>query len=174
MQTSYHIPNYSDIVFNNPTAGKISSNEAVNEIQEYIHTKQEANYQLTVGTDSQPGKESCSFAVVIAIRRIGQGGRFFWHRFVVNQSYPTLRKRIYDEVNVSLHLAKWICNNYNFKLPNVQFEIHVDIGHNGPTSTMVNEITGLIHGQAKKHGNDYKPKTKKSSYCASNIADQYV
>ena len=48
------------------------------------------------------------------------------------------------------------------------FEIHLDIGQNGPTKDMIQEIVGMITG------NGFKARIKPESYAANKVADRYV
>jgi len=47
-------------------------------------------------------------------------------------------------------------------------QIHVDIGHNGETRVMINEVVGMIRGSG------YEVKIKPYSYGASKVADKYT
>lgn len=58
-----------------------------------------------------------------------------------------------------------------FKLNGISrydIQIHVDIGHNGETRTMINEVTGMIRGSG------YDIKIKPDSFGASKVADKYT
>jgi len=50
----------------------------------------------------------------------------------------------------------------------INLEIHVDIGPNGETRSMINEIVGMIRA------NGFKVATKPSSWGASHVADRHV
>ncbi len=52
--------------------------------------------------------------------------------------------------------------------PNYDFQIHIDVGQNGPTRDMIKEVVGMVRG------NGFKAKIKPESYAASSIADKYV
>ena len=47
-------------------------------------------------------------------------------------------------------------------------QIHVDIGHNGETRDMINEVVGMVRGSG------YEVKIKPDSYGASKVADRYT
>jgi len=81
-----------------------------------------------------------------------------------------MRERIYNEVLFSLSIAQELvkrlkswANKFDFSL-----EIHVDIGLNGPTKAMVQEVINLVKG------NGFKVKTKPESFGASNVADRLI
>jgi predicted RNase H-related nuclease YkuK (DUF458 family) len=81
----------------------------------------------------------------------------------------TLRERIIKEVLISLDIAKDVLAELKrFPLPEFDFEIHIDVGENGPTKAMIQEVVGMVRA------NNFEPKTKPESYAASNIADRHV
>jgi len=113
----------------------------------------------------------------VVIHRVGNGGRYFWRRFQLGK-FHTLRDRIIKEVLISLELGKQILTALKalsdeaaaggLPLPEWDFEIHVDIGENGPTKPMIQEVVGMIRAS------NFEAKTKPESYAASNVADRHV
>jgi len=55
-----------------------------------------------------------------------------------------------------------------FEMPKYDFEIHVDVGENGETRSMIQELVGAIRA------NNFEVKTKPESYAASKVADRHV
>ena len=53
-------------------------------------------------------------------------------------------------------------------MPKFDLEIHVDVGTNGETRTMIQELVGIIRA------NHFEAKTKPESYAASKVADRHV
>ena len=51
---------------------------------------------------------------------------------------------------------------------NYDFEIHADIGENGETKAMIQEVVGMIRAH------NFEAKTKPESYAASKVADRYT
>jgi len=51
---------------------------------------------------------------------------------------------------------------------NWDFEIHVDVGSNGATRPMIQELVSMIRA------NNFEAKTKPESYAASKVADRHV
>jgi len=51
---------------------------------------------------------------------------------------------------------------------NYDFQIHIDVGQNGPTREMIKEVVGMVRG------NGFKAKIKPESYAASSIADKHT
>ena len=102
------------------------------------------------------------------MHRVGNGGRYFWRRLDLQKFY-TLRDRIINEVLLSLEVAKEVLSE--LKLANVKnydFEIHADIGENGATKAMLQEVVGMIRAH------NFEAKTKPDSYAASSVADRHV
>lgn len=142
------------------------------EISDFISQDSQRKYRLIVGTDSNGGKEA-DFVTAIIVYRVGRGGRYFWKKTNGGRIYHTLRDRIYQEVTLSLKTAQDILGQLGISLkkadePNYDFQIHIDVGQNGPTRDMIKEVVGMVRG------NGFKAKIKPESYAASSIADKYV
>ena len=74
-----------------------------------------------------------------------------------------------QEVLISLDIAKEVLSELKkFPLPEFDFEIHADIGENGPTKAVIQEIVGMIRAH------NFEVKTKPDSYAATNVADRHV
>lgn len=163
----------TDLTFNNPTCGALRGHELVDELAGYVRDNPQRSYRLTVGTDSRHVDQRASIVSVIAVRRMGNGGRFFWRRFYREQ-FPSLRRRIYVEATQSLRLASQLNDVLDNSLKELteavdfNLEIHVDIGRSGPTGDMMNEIVGMIRGSG------YAVRTKPEAYCAAVLADRYA
>ena len=52
--------------------------------------------------------------------------------------------------------------------PEWDFEVHADVGENGPTKAMIQEIVGMIRAH------DFEAITKPDSCAASNVADRHI
>jgi len=163
-------------IFHSPTKGKMSLTRVVREISEYIGSGDSDKYELIVGTDSE-GRPEADFVTAIIIYHIGHGGRYFWKRTNGGKIYHTLRGRIYQEVSLSLETAQNMLAKLKSSLKvnadgqdnsGLNFQIHIDVGRNGPTREMIKEVVGMVRG------NGFKAKIKPESFGASNIADRYV
>lgn len=81
----------------------------------------------------------------------------------------TLRQRIVREVLISLDVAKGVLGELKkFELPKFDFEIHIDVGENGPTRQLISDVVSLVRA------NNFEAKTKPESYAATNVADRHV
>lgn len=130
----------------------------------------QCNYEVVVGTDSHApsGDREIDFVTAIVIHRIGKGGRYFWKRDNINGIF-TLRDKIYKEATLSFDLAKRLMEELEEQtFLDYNLEIHVDVGQNGQTKEMIDEVVGMIVGSG------FKVRTKPNSYGASTVADKHA
>jgi predicted RNase H-related nuclease YkuK (DUF458 family) len=148
---------------------RLTAPEVVKEIVSFMKAEPARRYKVTIGTDSEVGSDKyADFVTAIVVHRVGNGGRYFWRRFELGK-FHTLRDRMIREALVSLDVAKEVLSELkNSPLPEFDFEIHADIGPNGPTNAVIPEIVGMIRA------NNFEVKTKPESYAASNVADRHV
>ena len=154
--------------FYSPCGRSYTYSQLLKEIIYYIKSFPNFKYKIIIGTDSM-NRETTDFVSAIIIYRLYHGGRFFWRRVNYNYKIKDLRRRIYEEVMLSLKLAQEILDNLS-KEQDIQFdfEIHVDIGSNGPTKEMLQEIIGMIRGSG------LEVKIKPEAFGASKVADRYT
>ncbi len=166
-----------EMVFNTSYGLKINPNETVREILNFIEAKPNAHYKVIIGSDSlHLADNGADFVTAIVVHRVGNGGRYFWRRLDLGKFY-NLHDRIIQEVMLSIDTAKTLLADLEkatkeheamgMKL-NWDFEIHVDVGENGPTKNLIQEVVGMVRA------NNFEAKTKPDSYAASKVADRYV
>jgi len=128
-----------------------------------------ARYRIIIGSDSQKTKKgSYDFVVALAIHRVGSGGVYFWRREVVDQKM-SLKERMYREAIMSLTSAEELSSLFRDNgISKYDVEIHVDIGTNGETKDLINEISGMVRS------NGYEVKIKPDSFGASKVADRHT
>lgn len=159
-------------IFWSPTKGEMNLSEIGREISNFIDEDPEKAYQVVVGTDSSATTDP-HFISVIIVHRVGRGGRYFWKKIKNGKKYYTLRDRIYNEVILSVEAAKDILGELQMLLEagyhmNYDFQIHIDVGENGPTKQMIKEVVGMVQG------NGFTAKIKPESFAASTVADKHV
>ena len=157
------------LLFNSSYGLKLTINQIVQEIVSFMELDLKRRYKITIGTDSQRlANAEADFVTAIVVHRVGNGGRYFWRRFELGK-FHTLRDRIIQEVMMSLEIAQDVLAELK-KMSEVDFdfEIHADIGENGETKAMIQEVVGMIRAY------NFEPKTKPGSYAASNVADRHV
>ncbi|MGC9046931.1 MAG: ribonuclease H-like YkuK family protein [Minisyncoccia bacterium] len=158
-----------DETFNTVSGLKLTISDVVKEINKFINSDINRKYNIIVGTDSGLEEDKqADFVTAIVIHRVGNGGKYFWRRIKIGKFY-TLRDRIVEEVMLSLDAAqKLLLALKQEKIPfNWTFEIHVDVGANGDTRNLIQEVVGMVRA------NQFEIKTKPNSYAASKVADRY-
>lgn len=156
-------------LFNSSFGLRLTPDQAVQEVIRFMLADPKRRYKLIIGTDSvKYGEDLADFVTAIVIHRVGNGGRYFWRRVEFNKLF-TLRDRIIKEVVLSLEVAQEILKTFKIhQAPEFDFEIHVDVGENGDSSTMIQEVVGMIRAH------NFEAKTKPESYAATKIADRHV
>ena len=158
--------------FNNPTKGRLSLEETISEIADFILEEPKKVYKLIIGTDSN-GRGNPDFVAAVTIHRVGKGGRYYWTK-IHKENMPTIRQRIYEETMMSLNLATTMREKLESKLAELRpfnhedLEIHTDIGQNGETKEMIKEIVGMVRGSG------FLVRIKPEAYGASVVADKYT
>lgn len=155
------------LLFTSPSQGRLTIQQTVKEICNYIKGGPESRYTLVIGTDSHPAKIT-DFVTAIIIHRQGHGGCYFWRKIKKNKM-PTLRQRLYEETLLSIEIAQALIAELNPKfLARYNLEIHIDVGEKGASREMLKEVVGLVRG------NGFVAKTKPEAYGASTVADKYT
>ncbi len=124
--------------------------------------------KVYVGADSQLNRETCTFATVICLH----GGEkrtskyFFKKEKVSSGSNSVLRQRINQEVIRALSAFSMIIDD----IPNVDIEIHVDIGSTDRSKTraFVDSITGWVRGLG------VPCKIKPHAWASASVADRHT
>lgn len=156
-------------MFHSPTYGSIDIDKLKKIVSDFMTADKKSRYEIIVGTDSQKiDKETFDFVSALIIHRVGFGGIYFWKRqFIKNKM--SLKERIYREATMSLQTAETFIEFLKTNgISRYNIQIHVDIGHNGETRVMINEVVGMIRSSG------YQIKIKPDSYGASKVADRYT
>ena len=156
-------------LFNSSGGVKLTVKEVATEIIAFMRAEPSRSYKVTIGTDSEIyEKTSADFVTAIVVHRIGNGGRYFWQRAEIHKLH-TMRDRIMQEVVVSIEIAKIVLEYLRqFEAPKFELEVHVDVGTNGTSSKMIQEVVGMVRA------NNLEAKTKPESYAASSVADRHI
>ncbi len=154
--------------FISPTKGALDFSDMVNHIIDYISSEKDKKYAVFIGTDSSV-KHHIEYVTAIAVHRVGYGGIFFYTRKHLIKTSITLRERIYQETLLSVEIAQKLLESLDYRqISNFQLTIHLDIGKNGPTKEIINEVMGIVKGYGFEA--TYKP----LSWAATSIADRYT
>ena len=161
-------------IFTRGNGQKVNYNQMIKIIADYIKKDLKAEYDITIGTDSQ--SHSLSKVVeVIAVHKVSDGGIFFYHS-EYRERFRALKEKIVEETSRSLENANGFLDNIELLLLdedvdieklNLNFHIHCDIGHNGKTRELIKEITNWVESLG------YDCLIKPESYTASGIANKF-
>lgn len=160
--------------FHNPSQGELLFARVLEEVLKFMSERPSARYKVMIGSDSN-GNRELDLVSVLAIHRVGNGGRYFWYRMQRNGIY-TLRQKIYAEVEASLELAALFLPALQQEIKKrvrredlpFDFEIHVDVGFNGETRDLVREVTGMVRGYG------YEVMVKPQAPAATSFADRHT
>jgi len=155
------------VIFHSPSRGKLSFEELFQDLIEYVKEQPEANYKIIIGTDSQEKSATC-FVTAIIVHRLGKGARYYYTR-EYEKVLRSFKQRIFYETSKSLGVASQVAeklaeNGY----ADLNVEIHLDVGKNGPTGELIREVVGMVTGSG------FDAKIKPDSYGASTVADKYT
>jgi predicted RNase H-related nuclease YkuK (DUF458 family) len=157
---------------------RVNYAEMVAIIANYIKQNPEADYEITVGTDSQ-NHDKTKMVEVIAVCRVGNGGIFFY-RVEFMDKIMDLRQKIYEETSRSLENAHGLLDeiylqivesdeDFDLEKLNIHFVVHCDIGRSRKSKTrvLVQEIMGWVEAEG------FECVIKPDSYTTSGIANKF-
>jgi predicted RNase H-related nuclease YkuK (DUF458 family) len=155
--------------FHSPTHGPLEFDQVLKKLVEYVELAPGMQYEFIIGTDSMPGaKAEAEFVSAIVVHKKNSGGIYFWSKRHEAHLH-TLRDRIFLEAMHSLKLAEQFLEKLrSMNISDYDFTIHVDVGPNGKTKQLVQEVVGMIKGSG------FNVKTKPESYGASSVADRHT
>jgi uncharacterized protein len=159
--------------FKGPKQNKSISFDALTlALVSFIAKESDEAYVIGVGTDSQVYGNRIVFVTAIYIHRVGKYAIYFYNRFFEKGSM-SLVERMYQEANLSLIVGQKLAGAFSsiiksLDMSKYHFEIHVDVGMNGDTRTVVREIVGWIEGCG------FMVKFKPDAACASAVADRHT
>lgn len=150
------------------TYGEVSFEEMYQIIRVCTAEDENVKYELAVGTDSQNysyTKVPITIGVHMIVDNVGRGG-FFFSDIKKVKKITNIKQKILFETNLSLEYAKRLQKRFNEDGCLCDIAIHVDAGFNGPTSHLIDEITGWV----KSCG--FPCLIKPNSYMASSVANR--
>lgn len=155
------------VYFISPTFGSILFQQVFEKIVEFVKEDTYRKYSLIVGSDSFPGEETV-FVTAIIIHRKGSGGRYFYRK-IKHKKIDSLKLRIFTEASLSLEVAEALKRKLSENgFSHLPVEIHLDIGKNGATRSLVKEVIKMIIGSG------YVAVTKPDSFGATKVADRHI
>ena len=170
MMLCVYYNSHMELLFTGSNGQQLNANRVVEEIRKFMNGDPNRCYKIIIGSDSEHLQDrTADFVTAIVVHRVGNGGRYFWRRVASATKYHTLRDRITNEVLLSLSIARELLEEVKrCSLPKFDFKIHVDVGENGATKAIIQELVGMIRA------NNFEVRTKPDSYAASKVADRHV
>lgn len=157
-----------DQMFHNPSIGEMTFDDVISTIVSEMVGGSKEQFELLIGTDSSTSNNNLDLVSAIVLHKIGRGGRYFWTRKRERRT-PSLRHQIWREAWLSFELAQHVIQGLESKsLLQFNLEIHVDIGENGPTKELIDEVVGMIIG------NGLAVRIKPHAFAASAVADKHT
>lgn len=155
--------------WHSPTFGPLTEMQALDRIQRFLAEAPDQPHHLYIGTDSKPNHEHPVYLVTaIVVHRPGYGGVYVWQRQLA-EPFPSLRTRIRAEARRSLATARRLMNTSLLRDPTCQsISVHLDIGHDGDTRVLIQEVVGVITAQGLPA--EIKPR----SFAASRVAHHHT
>ncbi len=156
-------------MYQSPTYGKVQLEELKSIVSRYMSKDKGGSYDVIVGTDSQKIKgNGYDFVSALIIHHVGFGGIYFWKREQIKKTI-SLKGRIYQEAIMSLETSENFVDLFRLNgIHKYNVQIHVDIGKNGETRELIQEVTGMIRGSG------YTVKIKPDAFGASKVADRHT
>ncbi len=152
--------------FISPSKGKMSFDEMMIDIMNYIKGLPHSSYKIIIGTDSMVKRETC-FVTAVIVHRLGKGGKYYYRK-QIEQKLRSLRQKIFYETSLSLEVGGMVArflSNYGYE--EMEVEIHIDVGKKGQTKDLIKEVVGMVTGSG------FNAKIKPDSFGASSVADKY-
>ena len=157
-----------DSTFHNPHLGEMTFDEVISTLVSEMTNHPQEQFELLIGTDSSTSPDYLELVTAIVLHKIGRGGRYFWTR-TREQRAPSLRFQIWREAWLSFELAQHVLRHLqSTSTLHVNLEIHVDIGKNGRTNELIDEVVCMIIG------NGLAVRIKPHAYAASAVADKHT
>ncbi|MEK8132872.1 ribonuclease H-like YkuK family protein [Paenibacillus filicis] len=155
-------------MFVSPSKGHVTLEAMVQDLHDYVRADPASAYKIVIGTDSHTTRRTTTLVTALIIHRIGRGARFFYRK---KSSRPLfdLRTRIYKETELSLELVDLLNRKgMDDLLAEWPLEIHIDIGQQGETKALIQEICGWVTSVG------YETRIKPESFGASSVADRFA
>lgn len=158
------------MIFVSPSEGKLDLEQAYQSIMSFVLDEPGMDYRLIVGTDSQVSESGICFVTAVVVYRQGKGGRYYYYR-EKEEIRQTLPQRVLYEAAKSLALADELTRMLTVDPAaacQIQVEIHLDVGEQGKTQGLIQEVVGMVTGCG------YRARIKPDSFGASKVADRYT
>lgn len=153
--------------FLSPTRGRLTLDGMFEDLLAFMAEDRDRSYKLIIGSDSQVHRDLV-FVTAVVVHRLGKGARYYYQR-IHHRRMHSLKQRIFYEASLSLGVAGEMTSRLARRgLPDLNVEIHLDVGEHGETRDLIREIVGMISGSG------FDARIKPNAYAASSVADRYT
>lgn len=165
--------------FYNVSEKQMSFESVINRLKDFMLKDPRSCYVLSIGSDSQVHQNETRFITAIHIHRVGKGAWGCLRNYHIKRPINSIREKISMETALSIEIASYFTSQYlnellDLLIPfaddggDLLFEIHLDIGRNGMTKELIQEMTGRIESMG------IEAKIKPNSYAAFSYANRYT
>lgn len=143
----------------------------------FIKDDPSASYRIAIGTDSQIRNKSY-FVTAILVHRVGKGAVGFIKEVVISRTIKSLREKISLETALTQEIAYMFTPHHIEQIyeailsqgnhTHLDLEIHLDIGSNGLTKSLIKEMVTRVSGLG------FDVKIKPYAPAASSLANKYT
>lgn len=161
------------LFYNETLKRKLSLDEVAKDIYNYVCEDTSHTYNIFTGADSQREKGKTCYVTVISITREGCGGKNYIWKEVVKEKIQ-MRQRIWNEATravTSFTQLNKLLEDLGIDYTDVLVEsdqVHADVGFNGQSRELINEITGYIEAYG------FKAVIKPDAFVAQCIANKFT
>jgi predicted RNase H-related nuclease YkuK (DUF458 family) len=157
--------------FHSWSKGTLSLARVFDEIAAYVAFEPEREYRIIIGSDSA-ARSPVELVTALTVWRVGNGGIHFWVKSE-KQAFHTMRDRITGEALQSIMLAQELRSGLRERLGEEvlwdgKTQIHIDVGENGPTRDLIDQVVGMVRGFG------FEPVIKPFAFGASQVADRHT
>ncbi len=152
--------------FISPTKGRLTFEQMMSDIMEYIKGLPYTSYKIIIGSDSMVKNETC-FITAVIVHRLGKGAKYYYRK-TTERKIKNLRQKIFYETSLSLEVGGMVArylSQYGYE--EMEVEIHIDIGKKGKTKDLIKEVIGMVNGSG------FNAKIKPDSFGAFSVADKH-
>jgi len=159
----------SGMFLTSPTKGRLTFEETIAEIMDFITGLPTSSYKVIIGSDSQVMKNSTCFITAVIVHRLGKGARYFYRK-KTHRKIKSLRQKIFFETALSLELGGMVVKEFSDQGTTDDFkvEIHIDVGNYGETKDLIREVVGMVTGSG------FRARIKPDAFGASSVADRHT
>lgn len=160
----------SNDVWITPSRGNFTFDGMIEGIKEYIKESPEYKYLVFVGTDAQahPEDNAVKYATAVVIQRVGRGGQYYYNK-QFNRLTRFLGEKIWNEATINMVIIEKVREALDGVLDRKSIIPHLDLGEFGPTSELINQVTGFYIASGYEN-----VQIKPNSWCSSSVADKHT